>query len=47
MKMLKYIFVLIIIASTAMSCTDENVGPLKGDEDDPIIVPPKPPKTGS
>jgi hypothetical protein len=42
MKTLKYVFVLIIIAATAMSCTDENVGPLKGD-DDPIVVPPPPP----
>jgi len=42
MKTLRYVFVLLAIAFTVAACTDENVGPLKGD-DDPIVVPPPPP----
>lgn len=44
MKTFKYVFVAIAIAFAAAACTDENVKPLGEGEDDPIIVPPKPPK---
>jgi hypothetical protein len=40
--MLKYIFVLIAIASSVTACTEEGVGPLH-DDDDPIVTPPPPP----
>jgi len=45
MKMIKYIFVLIAIASSAVACTEEGVGPLH-DDDDPIVTPPPPPPHG-
>ncbi|MEI9919061.1 MAG: hypothetical protein WDO14_09710 [Bacteroidota bacterium] len=46
MKTLKYVFVLIAIAVTAISCTEENVKPLGSDENDPIVIPPPPPPPG-
>ncbi|HZY78363.1 MAG TPA: hypothetical protein VFE50_02485 [Cyclobacteriaceae bacterium] len=42
MKTLRYVFALIAIALAVTSCTDENVGPLKGDGD-PVGIPPPPP----
>ncbi len=42
MKTLKYVFVLMAIAFTAISCTEESIGPLH-DDDDPIEIPPPPP----
>jgi hypothetical protein len=41
MKNLKYVFAF-VIAILAMSCTEENITPQKG-QDDPIGVPPPPP----
>jgi hypothetical protein len=45
MKTLKYVFVLIVIAVTVISCTEEGVQPLR-DDNDPILTPPPPPKNG-
>ncbi|MEQ8926085.1 MAG: hypothetical protein RLO81_09755 [Fulvivirga sp.] len=44
MKKLKYLPILaILFAVTFSSCSDEDFGPLKGDEDDLPIPPPPPP----
>ena len=45
MKTFKYVFMVLAIALSVAACTDENVGPLKGD-DDPIVIPPPPPPPG-
>jgi hypothetical protein len=42
MKTVKYLVLVIMLGFMAASCTEEAVGPVR--EDDPIIIPPKPPK---